>query len=168
MALNLTGVRRFVPAADGNRDLPEDLRISLEILPLRVRDMLEVQRLIRDLGADFAAAIGSDADPVKTERLWSAMEGIITKHTRDWRGVTIDGRAAVEPAEVLSACGLDQVELMSEVAREIIDSGRGTAGEAKNSASPPGPSDSGSGMTALPASPPEDSGSATAAADSSP
>ena len=165
MALYLQSVKRYVPQDGGNRDLPEDQQISLDIKLPKVRDMLEIQRLIREAGNSIAMP-GIEInleDPLQQVHLWDVMETIVVKHTANWKGVMLDDQTATEPGDVVRALGMENVTLVSEVTQEIMASGRGSVNEAKNSGSESGPSRSDSDSTVTPVLQPESSESVTAA-----
>lgn len=165
MALHLSSVRRYVPQHGGNRDLLDDQQISLDIKMPTVRDMLEIQKMIRSAGGAMSPEVDIDSlDPEQTMRLWDVMSAIVIKQTDNWKNVTLDGNAATTPTDVLRALGMADVVMISEITQEIMASGKGSVNEAKNSDSESGRENSDSDSIVLHASLPASSESVTAVA----
>jgi hypothetical protein len=99
---------RFVPLFGGNRELPPDQQISLEIVRPTV-----AERLAQDGESEAALYAWRDTalkqwveDPelgvavkMMSPNVLTVLRAVVS-HTRDWRGVTLDGRPLTDPAEI--------------------------------------------------------------------
>lgn len=164
MALKFSSSKRFVPAADGNRELPQEQQIALDIRLPKVRDMLEIQEMIRSVGGTISAVMDGSVNDRQALQMWQIMETLICKHTSQWTGISLDGAAVTDPDGVLKAVGMDAIAMISEVAQEIMLSGKGSVDESKNSVSESEPENLVSGSTVTRVLPLDSSKVATVAA----
>jgi len=100
----------------------------------KVRDTLAINRMIRDAGGSGAVGPIAVGSMEQTISMWSVMEHIIANHTRAWSGILLNGEVVADSLTVLAVVGMDHVGLISEVAQEVMGTGRISAAEAKNSA----------------------------------
>ena len=89
--------------------------------------------MIRDAGAQDI--VGAGLDISQTIAMWDVMEHVVRNHTTAWAGIFLNGQNVTDSDAVLAAVGMDHVGMISEVAQEVMGSGRVSVTEAKNSAS---------------------------------
>ena len=162
MALHFGSIKRYVPQSNGNRELSADHQISLDLKLPKVRDMLEIQEMIRSLGGSVSLA--GPASDQQALQMWHIMETLIRKYTSNWNGIFLDGISIADADGVIAAVGMDAIAMISEVAQEIMLAGKGSANEAKNFALESEPGSLDSVLTATRALPLDSNRVATAAA----
>ena len=119
---------RYVPEFNGNRALPEAEQVSVEVVRPSTAQRLAQQgptpaalHAWRDqaLAPWLADAELAEAVPQLGVEVLLLMR-TVAQHTRDWRGLTLDGRALTDPLEV---CLRAPLPLAGERAliREVYD-----------------------------------------------
>jgi len=162
MALKIVRAwRRYAPEANGNAALPQEQQVSCEYRTMTVGDVFRVQE---DTGVDMTRMQSQGTDLVSMKVNWDLMEYILSKYTRDWKGVEVDGVAVGDAKQIIESVGMSQMGLFAEVVGIIVSESMGGADEAKNLVGQSGPESSGFISTADPASPSNSSPPETAAA----
>jgi len=110
----------YVPEYDGNRDRPEDKRITVEILPLTVR---EVRRISGGITAKRAKGGG-----FKTNQGEISLK-TFENHARDIRNLDYEGKQITTVEELLDTT---YIELADEIEAAISDVSILNEGDIKN------------------------------------
>ena len=110
----------YVPEYDGNRDRPEDTRITVEILPLTV---LEARRISSGVTAKRAKGGG-----FKTNQAEISL-GTFKNHTRNIRNLSFNGKQVTTVEELLDTT---YIELANEIEAAISDVSQLNEGDVKN------------------------------------
>ena len=162
MALKIVRAwRRFTPEASGNSTLPAEEQVGCEYRTMTVGDVFRVQE---DTGVDMTRMQSQGTDLVSMKVNWDLMEYILSKYTRDWKGIEVDGVAVGDAKQIVESVGMSQMGLFAEVVGVIVTESMGVGDEAKNLVGQSGPESSGFISTADPASPSNSSPPETAAA----
>ena len=162
MALKIVRAwRRFTPEANGNNALPQDEQVSCEYRTMTVGDVFRVQE---DTGVDMTQMQSGGTSLVSLKVNWDLMEYVLSKYTRDWKGIEVDGVAVGDAKHIVESVGMAQMSMFAEVVGVIVSESMGVGDEAKNSAGQLGPESSDSATTADPALPSSSSPPETVAA----
>lgn len=149
MAIKLIRQNKFVPQWKDNKELPAGEQIQLFYSTLTIEDMFEVQK---QTGVNLFAGIPVDANDVESfQKFWRLCQYLIGKYTSGWVNVDIDGIALTTGETVSAGLGPGHLELLMEVAGEIVSRSMGTAEQIKNSASQSEPKSEDSALIAPPA-----------------
>lgn len=127
MALKITRNKRYVPTFDGNRDLPEEARVSFAYRAMSVEDVNTIQT---KTGVNLLTQEGVEGSTFRTN--WEVIRSVIEGYTWDWANVEADGVALKDPKEVLDALNLRFINLFGEVFQFLMVASLGTEEDAKN------------------------------------
>ncbi len=130
MAIKLNRKSQFVPKWKGNNNLPKEEQIGLSYSTLTVEDMFEVQR---HTNVNLFAGVPVDtADIESFQKFWGLCRYLVSKYTSAWVNVEVDGEVLLTGEAVTEKLGPAHLELLMEVANEIISRSMGTAEQVKN------------------------------------
>lgn len=162
--MNFSSQYPYIPESGGNRELPPAEQISLTIRRVTVRDMFGIQRIIKDrldsAGVNLMAV--DPNDPAQVERFWDLVDPVVRRHTENWKNMVLDGVPVTDPGTLIDLCSFSQMQLMAEVAGEVLRIGKVGDQDSKNSVSESAPANSDSDTTVPPVSAPISSESETA------
>lgn len=128
MALSLQRRSRYVPAFDGNKDLPDDQQVSVAYQSMSVQDVMQVQEAT---GVNILTGSQKEGEDAFTTN-WSVIRAVLEKYCSDWKNVSVDGENLTASKAVLDALSMRYLGLFAEIFQYILVASVGSEDDVKN------------------------------------
>jgi hypothetical protein len=149
MALKIAkATETYVPAWEGNRDLPEADRITMTYRRMSVGDYFALQKKTK---VNLMIGITVDVQDIESlDNHWLLMRSAIQAQAESFTGIEVAGKAATAPKDVLETMEIPQLPLLAECFNAILSGASPSDEETKNLPPDSEPSSGESGQTVAP------------------